>query len=306
MAPHYHAWLRSGRIFTMVARPFADRTTAHRWATKERTDKAGPSGTRLRALPAHPTEQAPPATLGDRGAPGRRGRRCRAGSRARRTRRGPRRRAPAMTPGTKKRRQQPNQPPAPPLKENPRQEYYGAARPCNARRRATLGVAPPAPPAVAMAGHRTATAAFPGPRPSPTLRRASEAQGDWPWQRVGRARRLSCTHPPTHRRDARRGRICTYQTGPEQYLLAHFDRPQRYAGTMRSLTSRARSPPGSCYPLAPRCIRRRGPARRSAAFNLCFASLSDGKSGYRRLRRFASLSGWSSCAYPCAGMGATR
>ena len=40
MEPHYHAWIRSGRIFTMVARPFADRTTAHRWATRERTDKA--------------------------------------------------------------------------------------------------------------------------------------------------------------------------------------------------------------------------------------------------------------------------
>ena len=26
---HYHAWLRSGRIFSIVARPFADRTTAH-------------------------------------------------------------------------------------------------------------------------------------------------------------------------------------------------------------------------------------------------------------------------------------
>ena len=40
MESHFHAWLRSGRVFTMVARPFADRTTAHRWATKQRPDKA--------------------------------------------------------------------------------------------------------------------------------------------------------------------------------------------------------------------------------------------------------------------------
>ena len=40
MEPHFHAWLRSGRIFTMAMRPFADRTTAHRWATKQRPNKA--------------------------------------------------------------------------------------------------------------------------------------------------------------------------------------------------------------------------------------------------------------------------
>ena len=39
MEAHFHAWLRSGRIFTMVAQPFADRTTAHRWATKQHPDK---------------------------------------------------------------------------------------------------------------------------------------------------------------------------------------------------------------------------------------------------------------------------
>ena len=55
-----------------------------------------PPGTRLRKLPAHPTEQAPPAPLGDRGAPGSRGRRCRAGSRAHRTRRSACRRAQPM------------------------------------------------------------------------------------------------------------------------------------------------------------------------------------------------------------------
>ena len=40
MEPHFHAWLRSGRVYTMVARPFAERSTAHRWATKQRPDKA--------------------------------------------------------------------------------------------------------------------------------------------------------------------------------------------------------------------------------------------------------------------------
>jgi hypothetical protein len=39
MEAHYHAWIRSGRIFSMVALPFADRTTAYRWATKQRPDK---------------------------------------------------------------------------------------------------------------------------------------------------------------------------------------------------------------------------------------------------------------------------
>ena len=39
MEPHFHAWLRSGRVYTMIARPFADRTTAHRWAKKQRPDK---------------------------------------------------------------------------------------------------------------------------------------------------------------------------------------------------------------------------------------------------------------------------
>ena len=40
MEPHFHAWLRSGRIFTMTSRPFAERSTAHRWAQKQRPDKA--------------------------------------------------------------------------------------------------------------------------------------------------------------------------------------------------------------------------------------------------------------------------
>ena len=40
MEHHYHTWLRTGRAFLMVGRPFADRTTAHRAATKLRPDKA--------------------------------------------------------------------------------------------------------------------------------------------------------------------------------------------------------------------------------------------------------------------------
>ena len=40
MESHFHAWLRSGRVFTMVARPFADRSTAHRYAARMRPDKA--------------------------------------------------------------------------------------------------------------------------------------------------------------------------------------------------------------------------------------------------------------------------
>ena len=39
MEPHFHAWLRSGRVFTMVARPFDQRSTAHRWAVQQRPDK---------------------------------------------------------------------------------------------------------------------------------------------------------------------------------------------------------------------------------------------------------------------------
>ena len=37
---HYHAWLRSGRVFTMATRSFNDRTVAHKWAVKQREDKA--------------------------------------------------------------------------------------------------------------------------------------------------------------------------------------------------------------------------------------------------------------------------
>ena len=37
---HYHAWLRSGRVFTMAPRRFNDRTVAHKWAVKQRADSA--------------------------------------------------------------------------------------------------------------------------------------------------------------------------------------------------------------------------------------------------------------------------
>ena len=39
-ATHYHAWFRAGRIFTMQARKFGDRTVAHKWATRQRPEKA--------------------------------------------------------------------------------------------------------------------------------------------------------------------------------------------------------------------------------------------------------------------------
>ena len=96
MEPHYHAWIRSGRIFTMVARPFRGPHYRSPLGDQGADRQGGPHSPCLRALPAHPTEQAPPAPLGDRGAPGRRGRRRRAGSRARRPRYGTRRRAPAI------------------------------------------------------------------------------------------------------------------------------------------------------------------------------------------------------------------
>ena len=35
-AKHYHAWLRSGRVFSMVGRPFATRQYASKWAKGRR------------------------------------------------------------------------------------------------------------------------------------------------------------------------------------------------------------------------------------------------------------------------------
>ena len=79
------------------------------------------------------------------------------------------------------------------------------------------------------------------------------------------------------------------------------------SGECGAVAPRARCPPGLRHRTAPRCIRPRGPARHSAAFNLRVVSLSDGKSGYRRLGRFASLSSTSPCAQPLRRYGwATR
>ena len=36
---HFHAWFRVGRVFTMNARVFNDRTVGYRWAAKQRPAK---------------------------------------------------------------------------------------------------------------------------------------------------------------------------------------------------------------------------------------------------------------------------
>ena len=36
---HFHAWFRAGRIFTMNARVFNDRTVCHKWASKQHPAK---------------------------------------------------------------------------------------------------------------------------------------------------------------------------------------------------------------------------------------------------------------------------
>ena len=61
MEPHFHAWLRSGASFTMDARLFADRTTAHRWTAKQRPNKADrlvPACTGC--PPTRPSKRRPP------------------------------------------------------------------------------------------------------------------------------------------------------------------------------------------------------------------------------------------------------
>ena len=61
MELHFHAWLRSGRVFTMSTRPFAERTTAHRWATKQRPDKADRLVLACTACPStRPSKRRPP------------------------------------------------------------------------------------------------------------------------------------------------------------------------------------------------------------------------------------------------------
>ena len=71
--PHFHAWLRSGRIFTMVTRPFTDRTTAHRWAAKQRPGKEDRLVLACTEYPpTRPSKRRPPRWA-TRGAPSRRG-----------------------------------------------------------------------------------------------------------------------------------------------------------------------------------------------------------------------------------------
>ena len=61
MQTHFHAWLRSGRIYTMVTRPFADRTTAHRWATRQRPDQADRLVLKCTECPpTRPSKRRPP------------------------------------------------------------------------------------------------------------------------------------------------------------------------------------------------------------------------------------------------------
>ena len=61
MEPHFHAWLRTGRVYTMVGRPYAVASTAHRYAEKLRPDK----GDRLvlgctECPPTRPSKRRPP------------------------------------------------------------------------------------------------------------------------------------------------------------------------------------------------------------------------------------------------------
>ena len=59
--PHHHAWLRSGRVFTMASRSFNDRTTAHKWATKQRSEKADRLVLACESCPAtRPSKRKPP------------------------------------------------------------------------------------------------------------------------------------------------------------------------------------------------------------------------------------------------------
>ena len=58
---HYHAWLRSGRVFTMSARVFPGRTAAHNWATRHRPDKADRLVLACSICPAtRPSKRRPP------------------------------------------------------------------------------------------------------------------------------------------------------------------------------------------------------------------------------------------------------
>ena len=60
-AMHYHAWLRSGRVFTMSSRRFEIQSTAHRWATGQRPEKGDRLVLGCDACPAtKPSKRRPP------------------------------------------------------------------------------------------------------------------------------------------------------------------------------------------------------------------------------------------------------
>ena len=58
---HYHAWLRSGRVFTMSSRRFEIQSTAHRWAAGQRPEKGDRLVLGCDACPAtRPSKRRPP------------------------------------------------------------------------------------------------------------------------------------------------------------------------------------------------------------------------------------------------------
>ena len=60
-AMHYHAWLRSGRVFTMSSRRFEIQSTAHRWATGQRPEKGDRLVLGCEACPeTRPSKRRPP------------------------------------------------------------------------------------------------------------------------------------------------------------------------------------------------------------------------------------------------------
>ena len=61
MEPHFHAWLRTGRVYTMVGRPYAVASTAHRYAEKLRPDKGDRLVLACEACPpTAPSKRRPP------------------------------------------------------------------------------------------------------------------------------------------------------------------------------------------------------------------------------------------------------
>ena len=58
---HFHAWLRSGRVFTMATRRFEIQSTAHRWASAQRPEKGDRLVLSCEACPAtKPSKRRPP------------------------------------------------------------------------------------------------------------------------------------------------------------------------------------------------------------------------------------------------------